>query len=535
MAKLAFDYVIVGGGSAGSVLAGRLSEDPSVRVCLIEAGPSDNDPRIRIPLGVVTLMGHPTFDWRFQSEPHDHLGGKQVSIPRGKTLGGSGSINSMVYIRGRASDYDAWARDGCRGWDWRSVLPHFIRHENNSRLGKDPLHGDSGPLHVEDLPSPNPMVERLVAAAAAEGIEANDDFNGTRQEGFGNYQVTMRNGRRWSPADAFLRDARKRDNLTVLTRTCADRIEFDNRRATGLRALSNGERLSIRINRELLLAAGAIGSPAILLRSGVGPGAHLASLNIPVIHDSACVGKNLHDHPAVGMHYGGGNHGYAMSFATLGQNLLAPFRYAMKQSGLFASNTVEAGGFARTVESLDEPDVQFHFIPARVGHAGKMITWGRGYYSDVCLLKPASRGRLQLHTVDPLDAPRIDLNLLSEESDRQAMLRGAKLLRRILSQPSLKTGDATELVPGETVRTDEALVDYIQARLGTAYHPVGTCRMGDSRDDRSVVDPELMVIGLDNVRVADASIMPEIVAGNTNAPTMMIADKAADFIRARRA
>ncbi len=529
-AKRVYDYVIVGGGSAGSVLAGKLSEDPAVSVCLVEAGPPDSDLRIRIPIGLIGLMGNPKFDWCYQSEPHEHLDGKRVSVPRGRTLGGSGSINSMVYIRGRASDYDAWAQQGCTGWDWKSVLPRFIAQENNARLSHDDLHGNSGPLRVQDLPSPHPMIERLIEAGGDQGIPANDDFNGLRQEGVGNYQTTMHNGRRCSPADAFLRPATGRSNLTVLTNMTADAIEFEGRRAIGLKVSSGETRTRIDVRGEIVLAAGSIGSPSILLRSGVGPGDHLHELGIAVVHELPGVGLNLHDHPAVGMHYAGGDHGYALSFRTLGQNMIAPFQYLLGRKGLFSSNTVEGGGFARTLDSLEEPDVQFHFIPARVGHEGGMITWGSGYYSDVCLLKPVSRGRLKLRSADPSEAPLIDLNLLDDPADQDALLRGAKLLRRVLAHPSLKTGTAREVLPGSTVQSDDDLIDFIRSRLGTAYHPVGTCRMGAPTDERTVVDPKLQVLGLDNVRVADASIMPEVVAGNTNAPTMMIAGAAAEFI-----
>ncbi len=529
----AYDYVIVGGGSAGSVLAGRLSENRDVSVCLIEAGPADRDIRIRVPLGVVALMGHPRYDWRFQSEPHEHLDGKRVSVPRGRTLGGSGSINSMVYIRGRASDYDAWAKAGCTGWDWHSVLPRFIALENNSRLGDEPLHGGDGPLHVEDLPSPHPLIGKLIEAGAAAGIPANDDFNGAVQEGLGWYQTTMHRGRRWSPADAFLASAKSRPNLAVITDTNVDRIEFDGRRASGIRCVGREGARSIGIGKEVILAAGAIGSPSILLRSGVGPADQLGGLSIPVVLDAPAVGANLHDHPAIGMHYGGGNQGYALSLATFPSNAIAPFRYLFSRSGLFSSNTVEGGGFARTTASLDEPDVQFHFIPARVGHEGRMLTWGRGYYCDVCLLKPRSRGRLSLRSPDPDTPPAIDLNLLADPADHDAFMRGVQLLRRLLAHPALKTKDATELVPGPDVTTDEDLEQYVRDRLGTAYHPVGTCRMGATDDRDAVVDPDLKVMGLENVRVADASVMPEIVAGNTNAPTMMIADKAAEAIVTR--
>ncbi len=526
-----FDYVVVGGGSAGCAVAGRLSETPGVTVCLLEAGPPDKDLRIKVPLGVMTLMGNATFDWGFKSAPHAHLGGRRVSVPRGKTLGGSGSINSMVYIRGRASDYDRWAELGCQGWDWQRVLERYKQAERNSR-GANAYHGDAGPLWVEDLPSPHPMVHRLVRAGQDEGIPANDDFNGATQEGLGNYQTTMHRSRRFSPADAYLRPALSRGNLTVLTGALVDRLVIERRRATAVRVRTGDGERTITARAEVILSAGAVASPAILMRSGVGPGEHLAEQGVGVVLDRIGVGENLHDHPAVGMHYGGGRHGYALSLATLASNALAPTRYLFSGKGLFASNTVEAGGFARTTETLSEPDVQFHFIPARLGHEGSAVVWGRGYYCDVCVLKPRSRGRLRLASADPASAPVIDLNLLAEPDDEATLMRGAKLLRRILANPALKTGNAQELVPGPDVQTDDHLRAMIHARLGTAYHPVGTCRMGPTDDERSVVDPALKVIGLDNVRVADASVMPEIIAGNTNAASMMIGSTAADLINA---
>jgi len=526
-----FDYVVVGGGSAGCAVAGRLSEDPDRSVCLLEAGPPDNDLRVKVPLGVMTLMGSKRFDWRFRSAPHEHLSGREVSVPRGKTLGGSGSINSMVYIRGRPSDYDAWAAEGCVGWDWRSVLERYRSAECNSR-GADDWHGDAGPLHVQDLPSPHPMVERFIAAGRDEGIPANDDFNGPVQEGLGNYQATMCNGCRWSAADAYLRPAMKRSNLTVMTGVEVDRLRFSGNRAVTVVTRQGGQLVEIDVSREIVLAAGAIASPAILMRSGVGPPDHLAEFDIACVHASPAVGENLHDHPAVGMHYGGGAHGYALSLATLPANIVAPFRYVLLRKGLFASNTVEAGGFARTREDIDEPDVQFHFIPARLGHEDRAIVWGRGYYADVCVLKPRSRGRLRLAAADSSVAPDIDLNLLSHPDDEATLLRGAKLLRRLLASPHLATRKAQELVPGPGVRSDNELREMIHDRLGTAYHPVGTCRMGRPDDPQTVVDPQLGVVGLDNVRVADASVIPENIAGNTNAVSMLIGETAADFIRA---
>ncbi len=524
-----FDYVIVGGGSAGCCLAGRLSEDPDKSVCLIEAGPPDTDPRIKIPLALIALIGNPRFDWCYESAPHAHMTGHTVSVPRGKTLGGSGSINSMVYIRGRPSDYDAWARLGCVGWNWESVLPYFIKAESNQRLADDVLHGGDGPLSVEDLRSPDPMLEQYVAAGKENGIPENRDFNGASQEGIGAYQATMRRGRRWSAADAYLRPAKARKNLHVVTNAEVESIDFEGKIAR--RVNLRGDREPVEIDAELVLCAGVIGTPALLLRSGVGPQDHLQELQIPIVHELPGVGENLHDHPAIAAHYEGGDSGRGLSLATLPKLAAAPFEYLFAKRGLFASNLVEGGGFARTDPSLSEPDVQFHFIPSKVGHIGAKISWGRGYYGDVCVLKPASRGNLRLASAKIDDDPIIDLNLLSNYEDRQTLLRGLKLLRRILGNPALSGSGAKEVVPGPAVQRDDELLHYIFDRLGTAYHPVGTCRMGDPADPMTVVAPTLRIIGLENILVADASVMPEVVAGNTNAPTMMIAEVAAAKIR----
>jgi choline dehydrogenase-like flavoprotein len=470
-------------------------------------------------LALIALIGNPRFDWCYESAPHAHMNGHTVPVPRGKTLGGSGSINSMVYIRGRPSDYDAWARLGCSGWDWESVLPYFIRAESNQRLADDPLHGGDGPLNVEDLRSPDPMLEQYVAAGKENGIPENRDFNGVSQEGIGT---------RWSAADAYLRPAKGRKNLHVVTNAEVESIDFEGKIAR--RVSLRGERDPIRIEAELILCAGAIGTPTLLLRSGVGPQDHLQELQIPFVHELPGVGENLHDHPAIAAFYDGGNSGRGLSLVTLHKLAAAPFQYLLARRGLFTSNLVESGGFARTDASLAEPDVQFHFIPSKVGHIGAKITWGRGYYGDVCVLKPASRGRLRLASAKIDDDPIIDLNMLSKNEDQQTLLRGLKLLRRVLGSPALSGSGANEVVPGPAVQRDDELLQYIYERLGTAYHPVGTCRMGDPADLMTVVGSNLRVIGLENVLIADASVMPEVVAGNTNAPTMMIADVAADRI-----
>ncbi|MEL7485619.1 MAG: GMC family oxidoreductase N-terminal domain-containing protein [Pseudomonadota bacterium] len=526
-----FDYVIIGGGSAGCVLADRLSASGEHSVCLIEAGPPDRDPRIKVPFGLIGLMNNPRYDWRYRSADHAHLGGKSVSVPRGKTLGGSGSINSMVYIRGRASDYDRWAELGATGWAWDDVLPIFKRQENNGR-GADAFHGDDGPLHVQNAPSPHPLTETFIRAGEENQIPSNSDFNGAIQEGLGVYQTNMRNGRRWSAADAFLRPAMRRQNLAVFTNTDADRLVLEDGRATSIEVVRNQRRETIRVRGEVILAAGAVGSPAILLRSGIGPGGHLQDLGIETRNDLSGVGANLHDHPAVAVFHGDGPAGYGITLSAIPQLIAAPFQYLFSRRGMLASNTVEAGGFAKTDPGLAEPDVQFHFIPARLGHEGKMIVYGRGYYCDVCLLKPKSRGALRLSSRALNASPIIDLNLLKYKTDFDTLTNGLKLLRSIMAAPGFNRFRSEELCPGRSVISEAEVRTYIVERLGTAYHPVGTCRMGDPNDPYTVVDPRLRVKNMANVRVVDASVMPEIVAGNTNAPTMMIAEKGADIIRA---
>lgn len=531
---LHFDYVIVGAGSAGSCLAGRLSEDPATRVCLIEAGPSNRTALVAIPGLLVFLLNHRLRNWNLRSAAHAHLGGRQVSIPRGRGLGGSSSINSMVYIRGRASDYNAWAAAGCTGWDWDSVLPVFKAMENNARLGADPLHGSDGPLHVEDLASASPLLDLFAEAGAQLQIPRNVDFNGVSQEGLGAYQVTMHNARRWSAADAYLTPALSRPNLVVMTGTEARKIDLHDGRAVAVQVHDGHTGRRIVADGEVILAAGAIHSPALLLRSGIGDPAELARIGITPLVDLPGVGANLHDHPAAMIHMEGGHAGYGLALSQLPGLALAPFDYLFRRKGLLASNMVEGGGFARTGPDLAEPDVQFHFIPGRVGHRGRMIEWGRGFYSDVCVLKPHSRGRLTLASPDPAVAPSIDLNLLSDDRDKQTLLRGFGLLRRILNSPTLRATGAHEASPGPAIATEDQILAHFGRSLGTAYHPVGTCRMGDPADRRTVVDPTLKVVGVDRLRVIDAAIMPEVIAGNTNAPTIMIAEKGAALVRNQR-
>lgn len=526
---MTFDYIIVGGGSAGCVLAGRLSEDPHVSVCLIEAGPHDRNWRIRTPVALVNLMRNPRYNWMYKTSPQKQLGNRCLDVPRGKTLGGSSAINSMVYIRGRASDYDEWAKLGCEGWDWGSVLPYFRHSENNLRIDNE-LHGRSGPLIVDDLPSPHPLCRNWIEAGEAVGIPHNTDFNGATQEGLGVYQVTMKNGRRWSSANAFLGNAASRVNLTVLTDAEAEKIEFTGWKATGVTIRHNGASKTLDVGKELVLSAGTIGSPALLLASGVGPVADLGALGVPVINALEGVGKNLQEHVSIGIS-AIADAGRGLSLATLPSIAWSPVQYLGSGKGLMSTNHVEAGGFARTDAKLAEPDVQFHMIPARVGVESKGIVWGRGYFADACLLNPKSRGQLSLSRNGYGFEPLIDFDALGDPRDREHIVSAFRLLRSIMDSEPLRALGPIEESPGVEVQSDEQILEHCRRRLGTAYHPVGTCRMGAADNPSSVVDPNLRVIGLDNVRVADASVMPEIIAGNTNAPTIMIGEAAADKVR----
>ncbi len=523
-----FDYVVIGAGSAGCCLAARLSESGKHSVCLIEAGPVDSNWRIKTPVALVNLMRNPRFNWMYSSAPQEQLQGRQLAVPRGKTLGGSSAINSMVYIRGRPSDYDNWARLGCEGWDWESVLPYFRRAEKNLVI-RDKLHGDSGPLIVSDLPSPHPLCKRWVSAGISAGIPYNRDFNGMTQDGLGTYQVTMFKGRRCSSANAYLEPAKRRDNLAIMTDSEALRINCDQRDARSVTIEQAGQSQHIGVRKELLLCAGSIGSPALLMASGIGPEDNLQQLGIRPVHVLSGVGRNLQEHPSIGISTVA-RAGRGLSLATLPAIAWSPIEYWLSGTGLFSTNHVEAGGFARTQPDLTEPDIQFHMIPARVGVESKGIVWGRGYFADACLLRPKSRGRLTVRRSEDRFEPHIDYALLSHPDDRERIVDAFQLLRTIMNSEPFQELDAFEESPGKEVRSREEIFEHCKRRLGTAYHPVGTCRMGSPSAETSVVDPDLKVLGLNNVRVVDASVMPEIIGGNTNAPTIMLAERASDLI-----
>lgn len=523
-----FDYIVVGAGSAGCVLANRLSADSRNRVCLVEAGGKDSHPFIKMPLGLVWMNKSKRHSWNYQTTSQNGLKGKSISVPRGKVLGGSSAVNGMIYIRGHKDDYDAWAAEGCDGWDYASVLPYFKRSENNQRTGIDrDHHGLSGPLYVSDQRSPNASDQDFFDAAQSLQYRSCDDFNTGTAEGVGLYQVTQKNGERCSSARAYLAPILDRPNLTIITQADVRRIAISDGRASSLICTSPDGQVELKAKREIILSAGAFGSPHILMRSGIGPGAQLQAAGLQVNVDRADVGQNLHDHVDVMVI------NRSRSMTPVGLSLRALPRlvgdalaWTFARRGAFTSNMVEAGGFIRSTPQEERPDLQLHFIPGRKSHRGKMLEYGHGMSLHTCLLRPKSRGRVTLGS--PNGAPNIDLGLLTNRDDVTRLMRGIGIARNIMAQPQMTQHGLTEILPGEDVQDDAALESFLRTHSRTVYHPVGTCRMGS--DDGAVVDPQLRVRGIDGLRVADASIMPQIVSGNTNAAAIMIGEKAADMI-----
>jgi choline dehydrogenase len=525
-----FDYVIVGAGSAGCVLANRLSEDPSVRVALIEAGGRDVDPWIHVPAGYYRNVTNPSVTWQFGSGPEPHLDNRIISWPRGRVLGGSSAINGLLYVRGQSQDFDVWRQLGNAGWSYRDVLPYFKRAEDQER-GADEYHGTGGPLGVADVRlRRNDICDAFVEACVAAGIPRNQDFNGADQEGAGYFQLTNRNGRRCSSAVAYLRPARSRRNLSIITGALVEVIELDGRRASAVRFARNGRSEKASAAREVILAAGAIGSPHILQLSGIGPAAVLKAAGVAVRHDLAGVGENLQDHLQVRFIYACNASGSLNDvWHSRWQQLLTGMEYVFTRRGILTIGAGAVGAFARSRPDVDLPDVQFHFLPLSADRPGLGLHTFSGVTATVCQLRPESRGTIAIASADPAAHPKIVSNYLAVEADRRVLLDGMKLVRRVTSQAPFAKYVVREHLPGPQAASDEDLMAYARAYATTVFHPCGTCKMGS--DAKAVVDARLKVHGLEGLRVVDASIMPTMTSGNTNAPTIMIGEKAADMIR----
>jgi choline dehydrogenase len=526
VATLSYDFVIVGAGSAGCVLANRLSADPRRRVLLLEAGGRDAHPFIHMPAGIARLVHNRRINWHYSTQPEPALNGRCLYWPRGKVLGGSSSINAMCYVRGQPQDYDGWERQGATGWSYADVLPYFLKSERQQR-GRSQYHGADGPLCVEDLRSRNALTDTFVAAGMHAGLPLNEDFNGAQQEGVGCYQVTQSEGRRCSAAVAYLDPVRARRNLRIETNGLVERVLLEHGRAIGVEYGRKGQRHVARCEGEVLLCAGAINSPQLLMLSGIGPAAHLSELGIPVALDLPGVGENLQDHLDVCTLYKS-TQAVTYDFNLL-QELGVALRYWLQHRGPGVSNVAEAGAFARSSQARDgRPDMQLHFVPAQLDDHGRHRLPGHGYTLHACYLQPESRGRIRLCSDDARDAPLIFANYLQQPRDLAVLLEAVQLSRRILQAPPFDACRGVEVFPGPHATTDAALVEFIRRKAETIYHPVGTCRMGTAAD--AVVDADARVHGIESLRVVDASIMPTIVSGNTNAPTVMIAEKTADLI-----
>jgi choline dehydrogenase-like flavoprotein len=528
-----FDYVIVGAGTAGCVLAARLSEDPHVRVCLLEAGGPARHPFIQVPALVGAAIMHRGLTWGLRTEPQIALNNRRLPLPRGKVVGGTGSINGMAYHRGHPKDYDDWAAAGNAGWSWQEVLPYFRMTENNVDRRNLGMHGIDGPIHVTFIPKPNPLNQAFLDAFAQVGGYPNcDDFTGLDPEGYGLRQGTIHRGRRDSSARGMLMPALRRPNLTLLTRTAVTGIRIEAGRAAGVDVSAASGPHSVLASREVLLCGGAVHSPQLLMLSGIGPAQHLESLGIRVKLDLGGVGANYHDHPAVPIALEmRDTTSYGLSWRTLPRSLWNLAQYAAARRGPLASNVFESTAFIRSSAGADRPDIQIAFQPARRNPNTFPLPLGHGFAMSAVNLYPRSRGEVRLASSDPRIAPRVNPNILADPEDIAPLLRGLHLARQLCDTPAFAPYKATEVRPGHGARSDADLMAYLREATATAHHPVGSCRMGV--DAMAVVDPALRVRGIDALRVVDAAVFPGIVGGNTNAPVVMVAEKAAALITGR--
>ena len=533
-----YDYVIIGAGSAGCVLANRLTEDPQTKVLLLEAGGKDNSILVKMPAGVGSLIGKAgTYNWGFWTEAEPNLENRKLWWPRGKGWGGSSSINGMIYIRGHARDYDQWRQMGLQGWSYRDVLPYFKRSEALEG-GGDAWHGGEGPLKVSKASTPNPIYSATIAAGRQAGFKVTSDFNGFQQEGWGPYQLTIHDGQRWSAARGYLHPALARPNLTCITGARTSRILIEDGRATGVEYIDakSGQKKVVRAAREVLLSAGAVQSPQILLLSGIGDPEELDRFGIPVVKALKGVGANLQDHLDVCMSWECPQPITAHSLRKgLVKTLTIGMNYAFFGKGLGRQQFLESGAFLKSRPDLDRPDLQVHTVAAIMQDHGKVAVPKDGFTFHICQLRPESRGRVGLRSANPLDDPAITANYLATEEDRRALREGVRMMRKVAAQAALDPYRTEELFPGKAVETDEQIDAWIRQHAETIYHPVGTCKMGADGDEMAVVGADLKVRGIEGLRVVDASVMPTLVGGNTNAPTIMIAEKISDVIRGRAA
>jgi choline dehydrogenase-like flavoprotein len=528
--KTIHDYIVVGGGSGGCVVASRLSEDPSTSVCLLEAGGDGTGAIINIPAGAVAMLPTKINNWAFETTPQPGLNGRRGYQPRGKTLGGSSAINAMVYIRGDKTDYDRWANEeGCAGWSYKEVLPYFKLSECNERIQNE-YHGRTGLLNVSDLRTDNPFQQRYLKAGEQAGYKITDDFNGAHQEGVGIYQVTQKHGERWSVARGYLLPyIGKRDNLTVHTKALVERIVFKGKKAVAVEVNINGQMFTLEARKEIILAAGALQTPQLLMVSGVGDSVELAQHGIPVVHHLPGVGKNLQDHPDFIFGYTSkGVDTMGISLKGSWKMLKEIFRFRRERRGMLTSNFAEGGAFLKTKPDLPAPDVQLHFVIALVDDHARNFHMSHGVSCHVCLLRPRSRGSIQLQGKSMSHAPVIDIGFLNDPQDLEDMVAGYKMTEKLMKAPAMAEWIEKDLFTAD-VKTDDDIRDILRKRTDTVYHPTGTCKMGT--DAMSVVDPELKVYGIEGLRIVDGSAMPSLVGGNTNAPIVMMAEKAVDMIR----
>jgi choline dehydrogenase len=527
-----FDFVIVGAGSSGCVLANRLSEGGRYTVAVVEAGPRDRNFWIHLPIGYGKTMWDESVNWRFHTEPEPTMAGRKIYWPRGRVLGGSSSINGLIVIRGQAEDYDRWQALGNPGWGWHDVLPYFRRLETNDTLGNDQWHGATGPLHVSSIGSKNELIEAVIASAERCGVPRTADFNGARQEGVGYYQLTTHKGWRASAAKAYLRPAEERANLSIITDAQVTRILFQGRRAIGIAYQRGGRAESVRARRGVILSAGAVQSPQLLMLSGIGPAAHLRAHGIPTLLDHPGVGQNLQDHLQIRLIYRCTKPITTNdTLRSLSGRIRIGLEWLLKRSGPLAIGINQGGLFTRVLPESQTPDIQFHIATLSADMAGGKVHDFPGFTLSVCQLRPESAGAISLASSDPMAAPKIQANYFAAETDRRCAVAAMRFARRLAATEPLAGYVAAEVKPGSGATSDDDLMAFAREQGATIFHPAGTCRMGPAEDAAAVVDPRLRVKGLDGLWVVDCSIMPTLVSGNTNIPAIMIGEKAAEMIR----